>query len=106
MAQYMSEEELVDVKNFIKNKRMAGSVRKFLLAGIYDQGVIAPDKVPEATRNFALQLFFRRSASNAELGEELRAAATAMEILEGAFGKMLDMVEEKKDEKSPLNKAR
>jgi hypothetical protein len=106
---YLSEKEELLVMQFVQHKEMFEAVKKVVLAGLYDNGVLRKGKNAEPTRNFALALFFKKHSghiTNEALGEDLRASATAMEMLESSYNKMTSMVDEKKPKVEEKNQAR
>lgn len=103
---YLSDEEKELVVQFIGNEKMAEAVKKVLLSGLYDNGVLIPDQKAVPTKNFALSLFFKEGVegpvSNEQLGADLRSCGAAISILESSFSKMLNFGKDKGAVKSPI----
>ena len=94
MDKYLSSTEKEMVVSFIKNEKMAEAVKKVLLYAIYGNGTLIPDEKAMPTQNFALALYFghqNEKISNETLGEDLRACATGITMLESAFNKMIEI---------------
>lgn len=88
---YLSDIEIEKIKLFINDHVMREAVRKCLFAGVYSNGVIRPDRVYEARRNWALSIVDvtqQKQQSDEQIGQELRANVWATNMVEGAFQRM------------------
>lgn len=93
---------------FKEDKIMFEAVKKYLLAYLYDQGVIRPDKSPKSNINWALQLAWDRNGvprSDQELGQDLRAVTRGIQIIESGFIEMEQISKPKDEEETPTNPA-
>lgn len=91
---YLSEEEEVLISAFVKNEKMFEAVKKVLLAGLTDNGVLKAGEPSKPTTNAALALYFNRqkgSVSNEELGADLRAYGMSCELIQSGFDHLKDM---------------
>ncbi len=88
---------------------MREAVRKVLLAGIYNQGVLKPGYPAEVASNFALALVFNNAKgeiSNELLGQDLKASAMGIRLVDTAFKRMAGMLPEDSEKKKVINQAR
>ena len=93
---YLSAKEKNEIEKFVKNKAQFEAVRKVLLAGIYYNGVIVPDEPHDPSMNFALTQAFTaiihgHPISNADIGENVRAQAAGIRLIETGFKKLEDV---------------
>lgn len=93
LEQILNDAEKAKVEAFVADKGMAAAVKKVLLFGAQEQGVIRPGVEYDPTTNFALQLAFKADMgqlpiSDEELGQNTRASARAIRFVEQAFGIM------------------
>jgi len=83
---YLSDIEKATIKRFLANERMVNTVKKVLLAAIYDNGILKPNEKPDPTRNYLLGLMGQsRQLPNKHLGEVLRAQMEGITALENGF---------------------
>ena len=82
----LDEQEQTYIKEFCQNERMVEAIRKVMLAGLYEQGVLKKHKKADSLSNIALALVANRGdISNEQLGEDLRAFWQGLNYLELAF---------------------
>ena len=96
---YLSEQEKQELKNFIANPVVLNAIRKVLLAGVYYNGTLEPDKDPEPNMNFAIQaanyaIQNDPKVTNEQLGEGLRANCAAVRLIELGFQELMKLKKE------------
>jgi hypothetical protein len=105
--QYLSDLEQEKIIAFNQDTVLVDAVRKVLLAAIYTNGTLRKDLAPEPTKNAALSLAFyamaNGSVTNDALGEDLRALAQAVRLLEGGLAQLSSIKPEPVGEVSPAN---
>jgi hypothetical protein len=109
MEDYLSDEEMALIDQFVKNNKMCEAVRKVLLAGIYYNGTLEKGQRAIPTKNFALGLYFstKGDISNEMIGQDLRACAEGITVVENAFNKLIGMaIKEKEETGAESNPAR
>jgi len=86
----LTEAEQNLIISFNSNTEMKESVKKVLLRGIYENGVIKKGKKVDATKNWALSLGLNQpvSVSNEAIGAKLVALSEAIQFLENAFSQL------------------
>lgn len=84
----MSDIERQKLIQFNKDPILKEAVRKVLLAEIYERGTLRADIKSEPTKNFALALAFDPKYTNEQLGEDLKAAANGLSLLERGFTRL------------------
>lgn len=92
----LSDLEREKIIVFNKDPDMKEAVRKVLLAAVYSNGTLKKDEKADPLKNGALGLAFlalngRAVVSNEQLGEDLRAYAQGVNLLETGF-KQLEKV--------------
>lgn len=100
--QYLSDQEKAQIEKFVGNRMQFEAVRKVLLAGIYFNGVLVPGEAHDPSMNFALTQVFTalingHPVSDADIGENIRAQAAGIRLVETGF-KKLSEIETKKEE--------
>lgn len=88
---YLSDIEKAELNKFATNKVMFEAVKKVLLAGIYQNGVLKAGEKAEPLKNFALGLAFKPGISNEMLGADLRACAEGINTVELGFKKICEI---------------
>ena len=86
---------------FNQDEKMVEAVRKVMLASIYNNGTLRKGHKAEPLKNGALGLAFlalngQAIASNEQLGEDLRAYAQGVNLLEGGFKELEKITKEEK----------
>ena len=102
----LNEIEQSKIVAFMEDKIMSEAVRKHLLSGLYNTGILRAGQPADARTNWAFQLVWDRGTqsmprSNEELGADLRAMTRGIQLVEGAWEEMSKL---KKDE-SPKDDA-
>lgn len=91
MEEYLSVVEKEKIAAFVGDEVMFEAVKKVLLFDLYQNGTLKPDKKAVPVRNAALSLYFANQEgeiSDEALGRDLRALASGIHTVEGAFGKL------------------
>ena len=81
-----SEQDLIG--QFADNEKMFGAVRKILLAGAYNAGVLLKGKPIDPLQNFALSIACMKGAKPEDIGKDVKACWEAINALEVAFNDM------------------
>ena len=81
---------------FTEDKVMFEAVRKHLLSGLYNPGVLRPGVPADARTNWAFQLVWDRSPQSMprtteELGADLRAMVRGIQLVEGAWNELSNL---------------
>lgn len=76
------------LQGFADNKTLVGAVKKVLLAAGYYNGTLRAGIEADPTRNAALILAFSGQASNEQIGQDIRALAEAVRLIETGFEKL------------------
>lgn len=98
-SEILSDVEREKVAKFAEDKFLLNAVKKFILAVVYDHGVIVKGKDVRPTKNFALKMAFgaigalgnpvlNMPRSDEELGQNIRALASAIQIVETGFNEL------------------
>ena len=95
---YLNDIEKDALYSFNQNETMVRAVKKVLLAGIYENGILRQGDKAEPLKNFALALAFKTEISNEQVGADLRASAAGIRSVELAFNKIAE-IQPKKDVK-------
>jgi hypothetical protein len=79
-----------DALSTIADKPTAiNALKKVLLADVYFKGTLRTGIAPDPTRNAALSLAITNStATNEVLGQDVRAIAEGVRLIEGAIGRL------------------
>src|SRR5579863_5024417 len=86
---YLSDLEKTEVSRFNDNVVLKEAVRKVLLNGIYNTGVLKKGQKAEPLVNWALSfLGSNPNLTDEELGQELRGYHWGIQALESAFKKL------------------
>jgi len=101
---YLSQTELDKLKLFVQDDVLLEAVKKVLLAGVYDQGILKPSEPAKAKLNFALAIA-NNTWDNEKIGEELRAAYKGVTFVELGFDELLALKENADAEKAEVNPA-
>ena len=82
----LNEQEQTFIRNFADNPKMVEAVRKALLAGLYEQGVLKKNNTSDTLINAALApLLGGQKISNEEMGAYARALCEGLRWIESAF---------------------
>ena len=109
----LSDQEKAKIEAFVADKECFEAVRKVLLFGIYNNGVLKLGEEHDPTVNFALTQVFKAlnqglPINNEELGQNLRAQAAGIKLVAVAFGQLESIQEvrgESVDAENSPNKA-
>jgi len=90
---FLSNAEQERIAYFNSDPILVNAVRKVMLAEIYKNGTLRPDIAPDPLKNGALGLVFQglhgqQKYTNEELGEDLRAFAQGVNLLESGFQRL------------------
>lgn len=103
---YLSEKEQIAVVNFCKNKEMYQAIKKVLLATIYSQGTVKAESDPNEF-NFAFGIAtVGQTKTDEQIGQELRAAITALNYLKTGFDRLLEFLPNQEKPEKKGNPAR
>ncbi len=103
---YLSDVEKEQLVAFNQNPILREAVKKVLLAGLNENGVLKAGKQANMTQNAALYLVSQaQDVSNEALGADLRAYWNGLKTVENAFNKISEFIPEV-DKKKPINNAR
>lgn len=108
MSEILTDEEKDLVANFNLNTKLKEAVRKVLLQGIYENGVIIKGNGHDSRINWALSLAWSKESeekSVEEIGKKFLAISEGIRFLETAYDKLNNYALVKKVEPKP-NKAR
>lgn len=101
---YLSDVEKEQLIAFNQNPILREAVKKVLLAGLNENGVLKAGKQSNSTQNAALYLVSQAGeVSNEALGADLRAYWNGLKAVENGFNKISEFVPEKTVEKSKNN---
>ncbi len=92
---YLDEVEKSLVESFYKNEKMREAVKKVLLAGAYENGVLQPGKAHNGNMNWAYGLPWDSNGfpiSDQALAMEVRTIAQSIKNIEIAFQKELPSI--------------
>lgn len=94
----LNDQERAKIELFVADELLFEAVRKVVLFGIYGNGVMEPGVKHDPSQNFALAQVFRAlnqglPISDDELGQNLRAQAAGIKLLEVAFGQLENIQE-------------
>lgn len=101
---YLNEQEQAAIIGFTSNPKMVEAVRKVLLATIFNQGTLAPGK-QVSEFNFAFNIANSPDKSDEQMGQELRAAATALNYLKSGFDRLQEIQMPEPAKKAKTNPA-
>lgn len=105
----LSDIEKAELTKFANNPVLVNAFKKVLLFGVYYNGILKPDEAPDPTRNFALSNVFTEvgnAMSNEKIGENLRAKAEGVLLIQGGFDQIESYKTEAKTDKKKENGAR
>ncbi len=102
--EYLSDIERAKIETFMADKVMVEAVKKVLLSGIYYNGTLKPGEKADPLKNFALALAFDPMIPAQKVGEDLKASAQGISLLEQGFRKLGEVVEAKGGKPTPFNK--
>lgn len=100
-AQDISEQVLSDIEKdkivaFCSDPVLFNAVKKYVLAVAYEHGVVLKNKEHKGNLNFALRLAWaatdgRAQISDEELGQNLRALTSAVQLVESGFEELSEI---------------
>jgi hypothetical protein len=105
MTESLNDVEIAAIQAFYENVGMRESVKKVILDGLYNQGVIKPGKPHDALHNRAL-VIAQEGGSNEEIGAKLRAFSEGVTLIEHAFNQMSAIKTKVEKQESKKNQAR
>jgi hypothetical protein len=108
MKEYLNDNEIENIEAFCKNEVMFEAVKKVMLAGIYNHGVIAKGFTPDPLKNGALSLASMSMANpipNEELGAHIRGVWAGLNALENAYNELQKIKNKKEEIVTPYNEA-
>lgn len=83
---FLNEQEQTQLAHFADNEKMVEAVRKVMVAGLYENGVVHEGRRPEPRQNAAFYLVSSNpDATNEQLGADNRARWEAANIVDRAF---------------------
>jgi hypothetical protein len=94
------------VGSFVSNKTLFDAVKKVILAAVYFNGTLRQGQPARPTLNAALSLAMSKEYSNEQLGEDLRALAEGVRLVEVGFGKLEELKPADPKPEKPKNPAR
>lgn len=110
-SQILTDIEKDKIIAFMEDDITFNAVKKYLLAVAYKQGVVEKGREHRATVNFALNLAGGAihtqgvPRSDEELGQNLRALAYAVQLVESGFKELSEFKKPEKVEEETTNKA-
>ena len=107
MKEYLTDLEIAKIETFCADTEMYEAVKKVVLAGLYHNGVIIKGESHDAARNFALALVNSEQGdkTDAQIGQELRAAHTGISLLLTSFNELRNIKRDDNRVESPINMA-
>lgn len=103
---FLSDLEIGQLERLAEDSILLEAIKKVILFGLYNNGVLASGKPSDPLRNFALQTAGRRDFSNEQLGATIRASAEGMALLENGIKLLEKFKVEKSVSKDDSNPAR
>jgi hypothetical protein len=105
---YLDDVEVVKIQTFCADEKMKEAVKKVLLFGLYNNGTLKKGKKADPLQNTAFGLFFAKKGqvSNEELGQDLRAVAEGINLIENAYNKLHTIKAPVTSDKPKVNIAR
>lgn len=106
---YLSDLEIVKIETFMADTVMAEAVRKVLLSGIYEHGVVKAGQKHDPLQNGALALAALSTNNpipDEQLGQHIRGVWAGLNALENAFRSLSNITSKKAEPvESPYNEA-
>lgn len=99
---FLSSEEKQLIESFYKNEKMREAVRKILVMGIEQNGVMKAGVTHNPQMNWALSLVWGQGGElvdDAKVGSSLRTVAEGIKFVELAFKELEKFKKEEKPEK-------
>lgn len=97
--------EYAKLQALAQDEIMMEAVRKAILAGVYYQGVLTPDKESDPLQNFMMVPAGDPDASNEKIGREVRAKYQAVCMIENGFKEIYKIKDDKDKTKAKKNPA-
>lgn len=90
---FLNDVEKDTLQQIADNPTAVNALKKLILADVYFKGTLEAGKAPDPTRNAALSIALACGSgqavrTNEELGQDLRAFAEGVRIVEGGFGRL------------------
>lgn len=102
----LSPVELSKLDAFVRDKTLLEAVKKVVLVSAYNNGTLKPDEFSDPSRNFMLAITNRRDVSNEQMGQQARAVAEAIALVEIGFAYLESFKKEETKVEDKTNKAR
>lgn len=109
MKHFLSEKEESAVKRFLADETMMEAVRKILLSGVYEDGILVPNTPADPLKNFILGAFTTQTSSllsYEEKGRKLDTIINAISLVESGFKQLERFKQIEVETKETINKAR
>jgi hypothetical protein len=104
----LSDMEIKKIEQFSKDEKMVKAVRKVLLQGLYEHGVVGKDYVIDPLQNGAFHLAslaVQNPVPNEEIGANVRAMFAGLNAMKNAFDTLATIKVEKEAVLSEYNEA-
>jgi hypothetical protein len=106
ISKVLSEAERTKLERLSEDTTTLSAIKKVLLFGIYYNGTLIKGEEPDATINFALGLSFNKTATNEQIGADLRACTEGIRLVESGFKQLESFKKIIEPETSKENPAR
>lgn len=88
LDQFLTGKEQNLLEQFANHEEMVDAVRKVLLFGLYNSGVLQKGKPHDPLKNFALSIACVKNATPEEIGRDVKACWEGINELEMAFNRI------------------
>ena len=109
MLDYLSESEKLKVDQFVNDLVMREAVRKVILSGVYNDGILHKGEAADPLKNFMLGYFTQSAVqmfTTDEKGKKLEAIIHAVSMVESGFKELDKCKLVENEEKETINRAR
>ena len=108
LEEILNDKEMAEVQKYLANDTLKQSIKKILLYGVYDNGVLKAGEDPKPMMNFAITIdqLNGEVMSDELIGQVLRAKRSAIELIEVGFTELEKLRKEPEVKKDKVNKAR
>ncbi len=106
---YLNGAEKGLVETFVANKPMYDAVRKVLLSGVYEDGILKPGEEAEPLKNFILGRMTNPLIANAPFelkGQEISSIIHGISMIESGFKELDKLKKVEPETTTKKNKAR
>lgn len=106
---YLDEREVAAIQRFLEDAVQLEAVRKVLLSGVYEDGVMKPGKPADPLKNFILGATTGPNDNllpDEQLGAKLRAIISGVSLVESGFSALEKLKLTPSPEEAKPNKAR